>query len=76
MNMIFILRFETEILLTCISSFNFLFLLLLSNFSRGLLAVEGCDNITLCCPGKNEDAAGYRLESVTCVPAIQSIHII
>ena len=75
MNMIFILRFETEILVTCISSFNFLFFLLLSNFSRGLLDVEGCETAALCCLREDEDAAGCRSESVTCLPVIQYIHI-
>ena len=76
MYMILILRFETEILVTCISSFNFLFFLLFSNFSRGLFNVEGCDNAALCCSGKDEDAAGCRSDSVKCVPAILCIHII
>ena len=62
-------------MVTCISSFNFLFFLLLSIFSRGLLDVEGCDNAALCCLREDEDAAGCRSESVTCLPAIQYIHI-
>ena len=75
-NMIFILKFETEILVTCKCSFSFLFFPSLSNFSRGLLDGEGCDNAALCCLGKDEDAAGCMSESVTCLPAIQYIHII
>ena len=75
MNMIFTIRFETEISVTCISSFTFHFSFLFK-FSRGLLDIEGCDNAALCCPWKDEDAAGCRSESLTCVPAIQYIHII
>ena len=37
--------------------------------------VEGCDNAALCCLGGDKDAAGCRSESVTCLPAIQYIHI-
>ena len=44
MNMILILRFETEILVTCISSFNFLFSFFYLIFSRDLLDIEYCDN--------------------------------
>ena len=75
MNIIFIWRFETESLVTCISSFNFLCFFFLSIFSRGLLDVDGCDNAALCCLREDEDAAGCRSESVTCLPAIQYIHI-
>ena len=53
----------------------FFFFLLLSNFSRGLLDVECCDNAALCCLREDEDAAGCRSESVTCLPAIQYIDI-
>ena len=48
----------------------------LSNFSRDLLDVDGCDNTSLCCPGKDADAADCRSESVTCAPAIQYIDVL